>query len=189
MKNCIIVHGCPSIKEKVIDIEKRTYDKHWIPWIRNKLEEKGFRVEVPLMPEPWSPKYIVWKKIFDELDINEETVLVGHSCGGGFLVRWLGDTGKRIRKLILVAPAISHSGNYKSLSNLLNFKIDTSIINNVSKAVIFVSNDDSKGILKSVNLFSEALNIKVIEFRDKGHFTLGDMGTEEFPELLEEVLR
>jgi hypothetical protein len=32
--NCIIIHGCPSEKEKAMNSETRTYDKHWIPWIK-----------------------------------------------------------------------------------------------------------------------------------------------------------
>ena len=39
-KNCIIIHGCPSNKEKAMNPATRTYDKHWIPWIKRKLIEK-----------------------------------------------------------------------------------------------------------------------------------------------------
>ena len=32
--NCIIIHGCPSDAEKAMNPETRTYDKHWIPWLK-----------------------------------------------------------------------------------------------------------------------------------------------------------
>ncbi len=50
--NCIIIHGCPSNIEKSMNPETRTYDKHWIPWIKKQLQEKGIEAETPLIPEP-----------------------------------------------------------------------------------------------------------------------------------------
>jgi hypothetical protein len=35
----------------------------------------------------------------------------------------------------------------------------------------------------------EKLGGKLINIKGKGHFTFDDMGTEEFPELLEEILK
>ncbi len=47
---------------------------------------------VPTRPdkdEYYDPKYptnSIWKKEFERFNITPQTVLVGHSCGGGFLV-------------------------------------------------------------------------------------------------------
>ena len=62
--NCIIVHGCPSNIEKAMNPKTRTYDKHWIPWIKKELFFKGIKTETPLMPEPWKPDYFTWKEKF-----------------------------------------------------------------------------------------------------------------------------
>ncbi len=185
--NCIIVHGSPDTVEKA---EKRTYDKHWIPWLRRSLSEKGFHVFVPLMPQPWKPDYLSWKKEFDKLNdfINEESILVGHSAGTAFLVRWLGDTKKKVKKLILVAPwkiAYKKDGIDK---DFYEYKIDSSVRKNVGKIAIFTSNDEELKGKRSANIFNEFLEGEVIELKNKGHYTLGDMGTEEFPELLQKIL-
>jgi len=112
MVNCIIIHGCPSDKEKAMDPEERTYDKHWIPWIKRELSEEGMEVETPHMPEPWEPKYESFKQEFEKYDVNENTILIGHSCGCAFLVRWLGETKQKVKKLILVAPwKVAEEGN------------------------------------------------------------------------------
>ena len=37
-------------------------------------------------------------------------------------------------------------------------------------------------------MYQDSLGGKVIELKSHGHYTLGDMGTEEFPELIQEVL-
>lgn len=168
--------------------EARTYDKHWIPWTKKQLEERGITAETPLMPDPWKPNYEVWKKIINKYDINQNDILVGHSCGAGFLVRYLGETGRKAKKLILVAPAIIHSGNYRPLNDLLRFEINPEVKNLVEEVVIFVSSDDSKGIIKSVEIFSDALGGRIIELEEHGHYTREDMGTDEFPELLKEIV-
>ena len=55
--NCIIIHGCPSDAEKAINPKTRTYDKHWIPWIKKELLSRGIKTETPLIPEPLKPNY------------------------------------------------------------------------------------------------------------------------------------
>lgn len=54
---------------------------------------------------------------------------------------------------------------------------------------VLYSTDDDEAILKSVEILREQLDNEVFrEFSDQGHFVLGDMKTEEFPAILEEVL-
>ena len=104
MKNAIIIHGCPSNAEKAMNPETRTYDKHWIPWLKRELAGRGIKAEAPLMPNPWQPVYEDFKKEFEKYPVSEDTILVSHSCGCAFLVRWLGDSKQKIDKLVLVAP-------------------------------------------------------------------------------------
>ena len=66
---CIILHGCPSNKEKAMDTKTRTYDKHWMPWIKKQLTEKGIEAQMPMMPSPWQPVYEDFKKAFLNLDL------------------------------------------------------------------------------------------------------------------------
>src|SRR3989338_2460483 len=103
-KNVIIIHGCPKNAERAMTTETRTYDKHWIPWIKKELIKLGIKIEVPLMPSPWEPDYKKFKQEFEKYGAGKNTILIGHSCGTAFLVRWLGETKRKIAKLILVAP-------------------------------------------------------------------------------------
>ena len=185
--NCVIVHGCPSNAEKAMNPETRTYDKHWIPWIKKELSKREIKVSVPLMPEPWKANYNSWKKEFDKLDINENSILIGHSCGCSFLVKWLGETKQKIKELILIAPwKIAKSGGAEK--GFYDYKIDDSIKSRVKDIIIFTSNNEELDGRRSVKIFGEALNAKIIELKNKGHFTLNDMGSEEFEELLNEIV-
>jgi len=186
--NCIIIHGCPSDVEKAINPETRTYDKHWIPWINKKLSEKKIETFVPLMPEPWAPNYKNWRKKFDRLPVNEDSILIGHSCGCAFLVRWLGEIKQKINKLILVAPwKIPDKGDEYGKA-FYEYPINESIKGRVNKIVMFTANDEEDDGKKSLKIYNKALGGEIIELKGHGHFTLGDMGTKQFPELLNKVL-
>ena len=185
----IIVHGCPSNIEKAMDPEKRTYDKHWILWIKKELEGRGINVYAPLMPEPWAPVYENWKKEFNKTDFDEETILIGHSCGCAFLVRWLGETKRKIKKLILVAPwkiAYRSDGIDR---DFYGYKIDEKLKERVHDIVMFTANDEEEDGKRSLEIYNQFLGGKIIELVGRGHYTEEDMGTHEFPELLKEVLK
>ena len=185
--NCIIIHGCPSSKEKTMNVEDRTFDKHWIPWIREALLSRGIKAETPLMPEPWVPNYQAFKQKFKTLDVSENTILVGHSCGCAFLAQWLGESKQKIKKLILVAPWKVARGNDPSREKFYTFPIDESIKSRVGEIVMFTSDNERPGGRESLKIYHQALGGKIIELKGKGHFIFEDMKTREFPELLGEI--
>jgi GT2 family glycosyltransferase len=187
--NCLIIHGCPSRQEDLIDI-RRMNAKHWIPWLAENLKRENLDVYTPIMPTPWAPVYEIWKKEFEKLPVNENSILVGHSCACPFLVRWLGETKRPIKKLVLVAPAkITKETHSEEIRKLYSFEIDESIRNRVSEIVILLGENDSDRVKSSAKIFSSALNSSIRVMKNYGHFTFEDMGTTEFPELLKEILR
>lgn len=187
-KNCIIIHGCPHDKEKHSNPKTRTYDKHWMPWTKKQLTSKGIKTETPLMPAPWQPVYEDFKKEFKKYDVNENTVLIGHSCGCAFLVRWLGETKKKINKLILVAPWKINDKGDNFREKFYTYPIDETIKTRVKQIIMFTADDEDEEGKESLKIFKKALGGKVIKLKSHGHYCLGDMKTEEFPELIEEVL-
>ena len=185
--NVIIVHGSNSSED---DSRKGKPEnkRHWMPWLKKTLEKDDIDVSNKLYPKDWNPNYEDWKKEFEKNKIDKNTVLVGHSVGCAFLLRWLGEKKKMVSKLILVAPVVIPSEKWPFLNDLLNFAINRDIRDFAGKITVFFSNNDSKEILKSVKVISELFSIAPINLLNRGHFTLEDMGKEEFPELLCKVL-
>ncbi|QQG38519.1 MAG: alpha/beta hydrolase [Candidatus Woesearchaeota archaeon] len=187
--NCFILHGCPSNAKKAMNPETRTYDKHWIPWIKKELLLRNIKVDAPLMPTPWEPEYEEWKKIMGKLDVNKNSTLIGHSCGGTFLIRWLDETKKKVKKLILVSPGKVGKARSRFTANLYGDKIVKNLKKYVhDEIVLFTSNNDIKEHIEGAYEYEKELPAKIIFLKNKGHFTQGDMGTEEFPELLKEII-
>ncbi|MCK5624479.1 alpha/beta hydrolase [Candidatus Pacearchaeota archaeon] len=184
----VIIHGSPKSEEMAKESPQNK--AHWIYWIKNKLENQGIKTYTPLMPICWKPTYQEWKEEFEKIPIDEETILIGHSAGGAFLTKWLGETNEKIKKLILVAPAIINlKKEVWELDKFYDFEINKNLQNNVKEIILIESDNDSESILESCKIYSEMLNIKPIVLKNKGHFTERGMGTKEFPELLEEVLK
>lgn len=165
--------------------ETRTYDKHWIPWTKRQLIAKGIKTETPLMPNPWEPVYEAFKKEFEKYQVSKDTILIGHSCGCSFLVRWLGDSKQEVKKLILVAPWKIHRGENKFKKTFYEFPIDHSIRSRVGKIVMFTANDEEEDGKLGLKMFHDVLGGEVVELTGKGHYVMEDMGTEEFPELIQ----
>lgn len=183
----VIVHGSNLRElEKLEEGWPQQNERNWIPWIREELKSRVVECITPLMPESWAPVYEKWKKEFEKIKINEEDILVGTSAGGAFLVQWLIDTNKKIKKLILVAPAkVSENPLYLSL---YGFKFQKNILENVKKIVLIESDNDGENILKAGKIYSKELRVEPIVLKGKGHFLEKQMGTKEFPELLEKIL-
>jgi len=68
------------------------------------------------------------------------------------------------------------------------YPIDECVKENVGEIIMFTADDEEEDGKESLKLYEKDLGGKVIELKGHGHYTLGDMGTEEFPELIENIL-
>jgi len=191
MKNAVIVHGKPSKKEYFGDKYPSSSNFGWLPWLQKKLVQSGIDTQTPEMLNAWRPEYKIWKNEFERYDITPETGLVGHSCGGGFLIRWLSESkNAQVGKVVLVAPWIDPDKQYTKSTGFFEFDIDPNVAKRCKELIIFVSDDDSEDILKTVELVKKSSkDIKVRKFKGYGHFVPEHMNREDFPELLEELLK
>lgn len=187
-ENCIIIHGCFSGVEKVMKSDVGEVEKYWVPWLKRNLITAGLATEAPIMPEPWQPNYQKFKVEFEKYEVNEHTILVGHSCGSAFLVRWLGETKRKVFKLILVAPWKISDKDDEFRKEFYTYQIDESIKSRTNKIVMFTANDEMEDGKESLKIFHQALGGLIVELSEHGHYRFNDMDTAEFPELLEEIL-
>jgi excinuclease UvrABC helicase subunit UvrB/predicted alpha/beta hydrolase family esterase len=187
ISNVVIVHGTGK-NDKIKGTYKIKNKEHWFPWVKKELGKYGVKCEVPLMPRSWDPKYSDWKKEFEKISIDENSILIGTSAGAAFIVRWLGETKRKIRKLILVAPVTGKEKCNEWASKLGEFEIDSSIKDRVDEVVVFVSDNEEEERRMSAWVYADKLGGRLIELKGMGHFIEKHMGTREFPELLEEIL-
>lgn len=191
MKNAILVPGRPDKDEYYDPKYPSNSNNHWFPWLSKQLQINDIFAVAIEPPMPWQPRYSVWKREFERFDIDENTVLVGHSCGGGFLVRWLSENkDKKVGKVILVAPWLNPENNPVSdTADFFDFEIDPEVTKRTQGITIFNSDNDRDTIHKSVAIIRSVIkDVDYQEFHEYGHFCLKDMNTVEFPELLSAII-
>ncbi len=187
MKTAIIIHGYNDKAEYFDAARPAASNDHWIAWIQRQLLLKGIEAQAPEMPGFYQPNYEAWKKMLERFDLNENTMLVGHSCGGGFLVRYLSENNVKVGRVVLVAPWLDPE--HMIDPNFFKFEIDENLVAKTEGLTIMYSTDDYADVLKSVEaLRSKIKNAKFQEFKGKKHFTLGSMKTDQFPELLANLI-
>jgi len=71
----VIIHGLGSDPSQ-----------HWFWWLAEELESEGWDVKVPEFPTPEGQDLDNWLEVIDEMgmEIDSETVLIGHSVGATF---------------------------------------------------------------------------------------------------------
>jgi predicted alpha/beta hydrolase family esterase len=186
MKTAIIIHGMLS-KEEYYDFDRPASSNcHWLPWIQKQLLLKDVVAQTPEMPVPYNPDYDSWKRMFERFQVDEQTILIGHSCGGGFITRYLSENSVKVGKVVLVAPWIDPD---KFLTTgMFDFAIDENLASKTGSFTIFSSTNDMDEVKKSVDLIKEKVkDAKIVEFQNAGHFCLEDMKNDSFPELLSEL--
>lgn len=189
MKNAIILHGWVEAWEYYDDKYPTASNSHWIPWLSKQLQIKGYKVDAPEMTQHAETTYESWKREFERFDLTPDTLLVGHSLGGGFLVRYLSENDVKVGRVILVAPwtGIKSDEAVDGFNDdFFTFTNDRAIAAKTAGIHVMYSDDDFQSIQKSITMLRDSLDdIEFIELHAKGHFTRESLGTETFAELLE----
>ena len=105
-KNCVVLHGRPGEDEYYDLNQPSASNAHWLAWLQNSLLVNDIHCSTPEVPFAFEPQYELWRKDFERYEINEDTILVGHSTGAGFIVRWLTQNKVAVHKVILVGPYV-----------------------------------------------------------------------------------
>lgn len=185
MKRAVIVHcwdGTPNYC--------------WYPQTKKELEEKGFKVEVPQMPETNLPKLSLWlpklKEVVGEPD--EDLYLIGHSSGCITIMRYLEQLSSdlMIGGVVLVAGFTDDLG-YKELSNFFETPINFEKIKQHCKNFVAINSDNDPYVdVKYGKEFEEKLGAKLIIKHNMGHFS-GPVDNEEsctnLPDVANEALK
>lgn len=189
MKNAIILHGGPS-KEEYYDLKMPSVSNaHWFPWLQGQLLKSDIPTATPEVPYSFDRNWNIWNREVERFDITSKTILVGHSTGAGFFIKYLSIHPKiEVDKVILVAswfdPYKEHTKNFFD-----DFEIDPNLVSRTKGVTVFYSDDDQKSVLKTVDIISEKIKGVIFkEFHNYGHFCIEDMKTTEFPELLQTIL-
>lgn len=192
MANAIIVPGRPDKDEHYDPKRPSNSEDHWYGWLKRQLILRDIHAVTIEPPFPFRPRYNEWVREFERFDLTPDTILVGHSCGGGFLVRYLSEhRDLHVGRVALVAPWLNPDNNPNSdTADFFDFEIDSSFPTRAKSLSVFFSTDDEPSILETVDLLrSNARPLDMHQYQDKGHFCLENLGGPAFPDLLATILQ
>jgi len=183
MKEILIIHGWAA-----------TPKSDWFPFVKEKLTKKGYKVNIPLMPNTDKPKINEWIGKLKEINPSKSTVVVGHSIGCQTILRYLEKQNKIFNKVILVAPWVTikeenadEAEPWEIAKPWVETPIGFSKIKNKSKEfVIIYSENDLAGVKEDILDLKNKLNAKIVNLGKKGHICQGD-GVTQLPELIKEI--
>lgn len=169
----------------------------WHPWLKRKLESRGFIVNIPAMPESSEPKIEAWVSHLSKIvgNVDENTFFVGHSIGCQTILRYLESLPSDVK----VGGAIFVAG-WLTLQNLSSDKereiakpwLETPIDfekarQHSNKFVAIFSDNDEFVPLSNKEIFEQRLKAKTILEHNKGHFS-DDDGVRELVSVLKTIL-
>lgn len=181
MKRVIMIHGWAGYPEE-----------EWRPWLKQKLLEKGYKVDIPSMPNSDNPKMTEWLEYLRRIigKPTEDIILVGHSLGAITILRYLEELkeGEKIGAAIFLAGFsydLEYEGYNKELANFFETPVNfEEVKKHCNKFIVLHSEDDKWVDIKHAHLFKEKLNAETIIQKSMRHYS-GDDGISELPILFE----
>ncbi|HCK32907.1 MAG: hypothetical protein CMH32_05025 [Micavibrio sp.] len=181
-KNVIIFHGT-----------KGSPQGNWFPWLSAELLAKDYDVFMPHLPTPQNQDLETWLKISKRLPIDENTILIGHSCGATFIPHLLASLSTPIDKAILVSPFTGNIGidEYDQLNaSFVDERFEnldfSSLPSKTKELILFYGDNDPYVPIDQPLQLAKQLNVNPICIKNGGHLN-SEGGYDNFPELLEKI--
>lgn len=183
MKTAIILHGiCDTDEYYNMDFPSPS-NAHWIPWLQQKFLRAGVLCQALEMPTPPAPRYADWEAVFHQVKLDADSVVVAHSAGCGFILKWLTQhPQQKLARLVLVAPWADLRRKH---GDFLECRLPPQLMERVGRMdVLYSANEDTDGVSEAKDMILKTYPAALLHmFEDKGHFCFGDIGTHAFPEL------
>lgn len=166
-----------------------TTNDNWFPTVKKELEMAGLEVVAAQFPDPELARSSFWLPfLLDELKVDENTVLVGHSSGAIAAMK-LAENHKILGSVLVGAYYTDLGMESEKLSGYFDSKWDwQSIASNQKWTILFASQDDKWIPIEHPRYIHKQLNCEYHEYTDQGHFG-GDYFKPDFPELTTAILR
>lgn len=188
-KRVFIIHGWDGYPEEGI-----------FPWLKKELQNKGFTVFNPSMPEPLNPQIDLWVSFLkQQIGVpDKNTILFGHSIGAQTILRYLGSLkeNESIGGAVFLAGwthLTDEAYETDEDADIANPWLETPLNWNKIKShsdgfVAIFSDNDPLVPISDAKIFENELGAEIIIERRKEHFS-GSSGIKELPSALEAVLR
>lgn len=183
MKNLVVIHGVNG-----------GINETFGPYLEEEVKSRGINYYAPEFPVKKEATYEKWAEVLDGIFeqglIDENTIIVAHSLGNIFIVRYLLSKKQSIGLYIGLAGFADYKSNErKDLEEIVNnFKIPVENIKNVIRLMPkrFSLYSDNDHILKQEDMeaFANLINSNKVFIPNIGHMGKKS-GIKEIPQIIE----
>jgi predicted alpha/beta hydrolase family esterase len=175
MKRAIIIHGW----------EDNSHG-HWIPWVKEELEKKGFLVVTPDMPNTKNPTLTQWMETLESLQPDKDTLLIGHSLSNALILKYLEKPSTSIKGAFLVAAWDWLMEDIREFHiTFFENGFDYKIIKQTNVPITIINSTTDPWIdFEKSKLLAEKIGATFVPIENAGHFTVRD-GFTAFPTLVD----
>ena len=184
MKNALILHGTGNNSQG-----------NWLPWLRQKLEKKNWKVWIPDLPQADKPNIDRYNKfIFSHKNwqFNQNSIIIGHSSGAVAILGLLQALPENIKvDTCILVGTFNNNLDRDDLNDLFLKPFDFEKIKTKAKKFIFIHSDnDPYCPIEHAKFQSKKLNGKLIIKKAQKHFSISTAGEKykKFPFLLKLII-
>ena len=161
--NIVLLHGYAEIPEM-----------YWLPWMHKRLEEAGYQVWAPSLPDPLKPNLKKWLKATtaQAKTWDANTIVVAHSMGGVLTMRLLETVVKRrLRAVILVSSPFASTLKFDWFLTFFGRPFDWTRIKSRAKAFTIIQSANDPIVPADHALrYVERLDARLVATKSDGHF-------------------
>lgn len=181
MQNALILHGTYGNSHQ-----------NWFPWVKNELEQAGWKVWVPDLPGadfPNSRRYNMYILGNRKWSFNKDSIIIGHSSGAVAALGLLQNLPEKsvVNKVILVGSFRDNLG-WHNLDGLFEEPLRFAKLKRHAKEFLFIHSDnDPYGPLDHAQYLAKKLDAKLLVQKGEQHFSIKEGGEKykRFPYLLQ----
>jgi predicted alpha/beta hydrolase family esterase len=170
-------------------------ERNWYPWLTWQGIRHGTVVRVPRLPTPKNQSYATWHAAFEDQagPIDERSVVIGHSTGVPFLLRYLQESQARIAAAFFVSgfamelPLVGHEELRPLLKSFVDFDFDGSKIAPLAPVMQCFHGDNDDVVPFAAGLGVAKLLGCPMETIKGGRHLNTEAGIFEFQELLRAI--
>jgi predicted alpha/beta hydrolase family esterase len=165
LKNAIILHGTQG-----------SPDVNWFAWLKEQLGQRGLEVWLPQLPHPEQPSlreeadYVHQNCPFE---INQDTLVVGHSSGAILALILAQENAKPIGSVVCVSVFHDNSLGWDANDKLFDVPFDWAAIQRNAPKLLFIHSDNDPYVpLDQAQYVADNCNAELNVLSGQGHFNL-----------------
>lgn len=185
MKKAVLLHGTDG-----------SPNDHWFPWLKKELEESGYEVFAPTLPESHTPNRDIYEKFLKTTGWDfRDNLVIGHSSGTTTILNLLmADWFPKVKGSVMVGTFLNEKLTKSAewyepgqFDNLFVQDFDIEKIKSKCSEFIFVHGDNDHACdYDDSKEFCQKIGGEFITIKNGAHLS-GSSGITRIPEIVEKL--